>query len=92
MHLPLQRCLRGFEVEEGGRVAAARERAEGVIAIANDCGGPFATQGSQLASLRQKHRKEDEERRGEQTVGQPGLSIALVAGHERADPAGDPDR
>lgn len=60
--------------------------------IANDRGGPFATQCGQLASLRQKHREEDEERRGEKAVGQTGLSIALATGRKRADPAGDPDR
>lgn len=92
MHLPLEGRFRGLEVKEGGRVATARQGAEGVVAIANDRGGPFAAQGGQLASLRQKHREEDEERRGEQAVGQPGLTIALAAGRERADPAGDPNR
>lgn len=92
MHLSLQGRLRGLEVKEGRRVTATGEGTEGVVAIANDCGGPFATQGGQLASLRQKHREEDEERRGEQAVGQPSFSIALAAGRECADPAGDPNR
>lgn len=92
MHLPLQGRLRGLEVKEGGRVAAARKRAEAVVAIANDSGRTLATQSGQLASLRQKHGEKDEERRGQEAVGQPGLSIVLAAGSERTDPAGDPNR
>lgn len=92
MHLPLQGRLRGLEVKEGGRVAAAGEGTEGVVAIADDRGWTFATQGGQLPALRQEHREEDEERRGEQAVGQPGLAVALAAGREGADAAGDPDR
>lgn len=92
MHLPLQGRFRGLEVEEGGRVAASGEGTEGVVAVADDGGRPFATERGQLASLRQEHGEEDEERRGQQTVGQPGLAVVLAAGRERADRAGDPDR
>jgi len=92
MQLPLQRRLRGLEVKEGGRVAAAGKRAEGIVTIANDSGRTLATQSGQLASLRQEHREEDEERRGQEAVSQPGLSIVLAAGSERTDPAGDPNR
>lgn len=92
MQLPLQRRLRGLEVKEGGRVATARKGAKGVVAVANDSGGTLATQGGQLASLGQEHGEKDEERRGQEAVGQPGLSIILAAGSERTDPAGDPNR
>jgi len=92
MHLPLQGRFRGLKVEERGRVSASRERAESVVAVANDGRGTLATQGGQLATLGQEHGEEDEERRGQQTVSQPGLPITLAGGHERSDPAGDPNR
>jgi len=92
MHLPLQGRFRGLKMEERRRVSASRKRAESVVAVANDGRGPFATQGGQLASLGQEHGEEDEERRGQQTVGQPGFPVTLTGGHERSDPAGDPNR
>jgi len=92
MHLPLQGRFRGLEVEEGGRVAAAGKGTEGVVVVANNGGGPFATKRGQLASFRQEHGEENEERRGQQTISQPGLPVVLVAGCERADRAADPDR
>lgn len=79
-------------MKEGGRVAAAGKGAKGVVAVTNDSGGTLATQGGQLASFGQEHREKDEERSGQEAVGQPGLSVVFAAGSERTDPAGNPNR